>query len=118
MLAIYYSDRLSFRAGYTLWKPLLYTCLRFCPALAVLLRVFCCPQYVCVGTPVTRLCITHDDQFLLAADEAGCVFVFDVRDRQDRGQTSSKLIGGELQHLAASEVRRITCQWGYLYIFL
>lgn len=61
-------------------------------------------QYICVGTSVTRLCITHDDQFLLAADEAGCVFVFDVRDRQDRGPSNSKLGGGELQHLAASEV--------------
>lgn len=61
-------------------------------------------QYACVGTPVTRLCITHDDQFLLAADEASCLFVFDVRDRQDRGQAGSKLGGGELQPLAASEV--------------
>lgn len=57
-----------------------------------------------MGTPVTRLCITHDDQFLLAADEASCLFVFDVRDRQDRGQAGSKLGGGELQPLAASEV--------------
>lgn len=53
---------------------------------------------------MTRLCITHDDQFLLAADEASCLFVFDVRDRQDRGQAGSKLGGGELQPLAASEV--------------
>ncbi|CAB1098865.1 unnamed protein product [Ectocarpus sp. CCAP 1310/34] len=61
-------------------------------------------EYACVGTPVTRLCITHDDQFLLAADEASCLFVFDVRDRQDRGQAGSKMGGGELQPLAASEV--------------
>ncbi|CAM9657374.1 unnamed protein product [Scytosiphon promiscuus] len=60
-------------------------------------------EYACVGTPVTRLCITHDDQFLLVADEASCVFVFDVRDRQDRGQAGSKLGGVELQPLAASE---------------
>ena len=61
-------------------------------------------KYACVSTPVTRLCITHDDQFLVAADEASCLFVFDVRDRQDRGQAGSKLGGGELQPLAASEV--------------
>eukprot|EP00752_Nemacystus_decipiens_P016532 g14776.t1 len=65
-------------------------------------------EYACVGTPVTRLCITHDDQFLLAADEASCLFVFDVRDRQDRGQAGSKLGGGELQPLAASEEILVT----------
>ena len=48
--------------------------------------------------------MTHDDQFLLAADEESCLFVFDVRDRQDRGQPGSKLGVGELQSLAASEV--------------
>ena len=69
-------------------------------------------QYACVGTPVTRLCITHDDQFLLAADEASCLFVFDVRDRQDRGQAGSKLGGGELQPLAASEVPRTLLSLG------
>lgn len=58
-----------------------------------------------MASPVTRLCITHDDQFLLVADEASCLFVFDVKDRQDRGQAGSKLGGGELQPLAASEVK-------------
>lgn len=61
---------------------------------------------------MTRLCITHDDQFLLAADEASCLFVFDVRDRQDRGQAGSKLGGGELQPLAASEVPRTLLSLG------
>lgn len=68
-----------------------------------------CHKYSCVGTPVTRLCITHDDQFLVAADEASCLFVFDVRDRQDRGPSSSKLGGSDLQPLATSEVTFSWC---------
>ena len=50
------------------------------------------------------MCMTHDDKFLLVTDEESCLFVFDVRDRQDRGQSGSKLGVGELQSFAASEV--------------
>ncbi|CAM9434154.1 unnamed protein product, partial [Choristocarpus tenellus] len=60
-------------------------------------------EYQCLGAPVTRMCITHDDQYLVAGDEVGCIFIFDVRDRQERGQGGGKLAGGDLQPLAYSE---------------
>ncbi|CAM9161858.1 unnamed protein product [Discosporangium mesarthrocarpum] len=65
-------------------------------------------EYPCLGTPVTRMCVTHDDQYLVVADEASSLFIFDVRDRQDRGQGGVKLVGGELQPLPYSEEILVT----------
>lgn len=62
------------------------------------------------------MCITHDDQFLFAADEESCLFVFDVRDRQDRGQPGSKLGVGELQSLVASEVMLNACPYDLIIV--
>ena len=42
-----------------------------------------------MGSAITRMRITYDDQFLLVADESGCLCIFDVKDRPgDRGNRS------------------------------
>ncbi|KAK7232230.1 hypothetical protein SO694_0003027 [Aureococcus anophagefferens] len=45
-------------------------------------------EYSCLGAPVTRMRISHDDMYLIVAGEDGSVCVFDVRDRQDRSNRS------------------------------
>ena len=50
-------------------------------------------EYACLGAPIERMRITHDDQDLVVTDRAGCVCIFDVKDRQDRSQRAGAAAG-------------------------
>jgi WD40 repeat protein len=54
-------------------------------------------EYACMSTPITRLRITPDDRTLIATDEAGCVVIFDVKDRGDNAVSGA----GKEKSLAA-----------------
>lgn len=57
-------------------------------------------QFPCMGSAVSRMRLTHDDQFLLLADETGCLVVFDVKDHADR---SSRFGSAQREHGGWSE---------------
>jgi len=63
-------------------------------------------EYACMGSAITRMRITYDDQFLLVADESGCLCIFDVKDRQDRGNRS--LAGAQRDLVTWSEEILVT----------
>jgi len=41
-------------------------------------------EYPCMGTAITRLRVTPEEGYVAATDEFGCVFVFELKDRQER----------------------------------
>ncbi|CAM9492887.1 unnamed protein product [Chrysoparadoxa australica] len=65
-------------------------------------------EYPCMGAPITRMCLTHDDMYLMVADEAGSLFIFDVRDRHERGQAGSKVADGKLQSMPYADEILVT----------
>jgi WD40 repeat protein len=50
-------------------------------------------EYQCMGAPISRVFMSHCNRHLLVADEAGAIFVFDVRDWQDAGGSSAGGLG-------------------------
>ncbi|GMH77228.1 hypothetical protein TrST_g6546 [Triparma strigata] len=54
-------------------------------------------EYPCLGGPVTRMRITHNDQFLFVADDVGNLCVFSVKDKSDkRSLTGGKTDSGAM----------------------
>lgn len=37
------------------------------------------------SAPVTKLCVSHDDSHLFSCSEDGCVYVFRISDKEERG---------------------------------
>jgi hypothetical protein len=46
-------------------------------------------DYPCTNSQIAKLRLTYDENFLVAADEHGCIVVMEVRSRQDRFQRTS-----------------------------
>ena len=46
-------------------------------------------EYPCLATSITRLCLSSDENFVVAADEAGCFIVYELHDRPSKLSTSA-----------------------------
>jgi len=46
-------------------------------------------DYPAGGSHITKIRVTHDECFLISADDAGCLTVFELRDRSDRFQRAA-----------------------------
>lgn len=53
-------------------------------------------DYPCGGSHVTKMRITHDERFLVSADDQGCICVFELKDRSDRFQRAAPTGAPEL----------------------
>ena len=60
-------------------------------------------DFICLGACITALRLTPDGQFLLVGDEAGCIALFDITERQDRVQLNA---GSVLPNLKTSSLWR------------
>lgn len=43
-------------------------------------------EYTCMSSALCRMCLTPDQGYLIAADEAGCICIFELKDRSERYQ--------------------------------
>jgi cilia- and flagella-associated protein 57 len=50
-------------------------------------------EYTCMSSALCRMCLTPDQGYLIAADEAGCICIFELKDRSERYQRSSATDG-------------------------
>lgn len=46
-------------------------------------------DYPCTNTPISRMRLTPDDNFLVVADEQGCICLLELKGRQDRYQRNN-----------------------------
>eukprot|EP00638_Chattonella_subsalsa_P013775 CAMPEP_0117801652 /NCGR_PEP_ID=MMETSP0948-20121206/15215_1 /TAXON_ID=44440 /ORGANISM="Chattonella subsalsa, Strain CCMP2191" /LENGTH=1212 /DNA_ID=CAMNT_0005634207 /DNA_START=27 /DNA_END=3665 /DNA_ORIENTATION=- len=66
-------------------------------------RAYNCPaseehhEYPCMGAMVTRMVISTDERFLMVADAGGCLCIFEIKDRQDRGARGTPLLSSDGQ---------------------
>ena len=49
-------------------------------------------EYPCMGSPISRLCLTPDESLLMATDETGCIALFELKDRQERFQRNPAVL--------------------------
>jgi len=47
-------------------------------------------EYPCMGGPISRMRITHNDQHLFVTDESGCLCIFSVKDKQEKRSLTGK----------------------------
>ena len=47
-------------------------------------------EYQCHAGAITRMRISHDDSMLFCVSEDGCLFTFDVREKDGRAKTGTK----------------------------
>mmetsp|Transcript_12785 Transcript_12785/g.26063 ORF Transcript_12785/g.26063 Transcript_12785/m.26063 type:complete len:1199 (+) Transcript_12785:49-3645(+) len=47
-------------------------------------------EYPCLGGPITRMRISHNDQFLFVADDKGSLIVFAVKDKSEKRSLTGK----------------------------
>jgi len=53
-------------------------------------------EYPCTNAQILRLCMTYDENFMVVADEQGCLVVFELKNRQDRFQRNNPAAYPEL----------------------
>ena len=46
-------------------------------------------EYPCLGAPIAAMKLTPDGLFLLAADESGCIALFELKEKQERIQLNA-----------------------------
>lgn len=51
-------------------------------------------EYPCMGGPITRMRVSHNDQYLFVADETGCLCVFSVKDKNEKRSLTGKVRPG------------------------
>jgi cilia- and flagella-associated protein 57 len=56
-------------------------------------------EYPCLGAPIAAMKLTPDGLFLLAADESGCIALFELKEKQERIQLNA---GSKLPDLVTS----------------
>jgi cilia- and flagella-associated protein 57 len=59
-------------------------------------------EYTCMSSALCRMCLTPDQGYLIAADEAGCICIFELKDRSERYQRNVSA-GAEGGHASATE---------------